>query len=177
MKKDNRYYDAVKAIALSSMLYEPDTGLLRWMPDKKFIKKNDGEPLGCSDGQKGYLLVYITACGKSRGIRAHRLAWLLHYGDWPDGQIDHINHVRTDNRICNLRSVCHVENHKNRSLRKDNTSGYSGVSYSSRQDRWIGSFQADGKKIHVGRFRTADEAGAAVRSAILAAGLHENHGL
>ncbi|MDA6380520.1 HNH endonuclease signature motif containing protein [Escherichia coli] len=60
---------------------------------------------------------------------AHRLAWLIVYGTMPDGFIDHINRVRTDNRISNLRLVTHSENMQNRKIQKNNKSGYRGVSW------------------------------------------------
>lgn len=52
---------------------------------------------------------YTLVCGKL----AHRVVWYLHHGYWPEN-IDHINGIRTDNRICNLREVTHEENCQNR---------------------------------------------------------------
>ena len=56
--------------------------------------------------------VYIKVMGKR--YMAHRLAWLYHYGEWPVNEIDHINNIKDDNRICNLRDVTHSENQQNR---------------------------------------------------------------
>lgn len=59
---------------------------------------------------------------------AHRLAWFYVYGEWPKGQIDHINGIRTDNRLSNIRDVPPLINRQNeRKPRKNNSSGYLGV--------------------------------------------------
>jgi len=60
---------------------------------------------------------------------AHRVAWFLHHGAWPMGEIDHINGNAQDNRIANLRDVTHKENTRNMKRRSDNTSGITGISY------------------------------------------------
>ena len=65
-------------------------------------------------------------CGGAKYL-AHRVLWALKYGAWPDAQIDHQNHDRTDNRIENLRCVTHRENCLNKSRDRRNTSGATGV--------------------------------------------------
>lgn len=57
----------------------------------------------------GYLVLKI----KGKQLKAHRIAWFLHYGSWPIGVIDHINGDRIDNRIRNLRDVSVKENNAN----------------------------------------------------------------
>ncbi|EBY0956393.1 HNH endonuclease, partial [Salmonella enterica subsp. enterica serovar Kentucky] len=76
----------------------------------------------------GYLMIMING----KAYPAHRLAWLIVYGTMPDGFIDHINRVRTDNRISNLRLVTHSENMQNRKIQKNNKSGYRGVSWDAK---------------------------------------------
>src|SRR5690606_29866615 len=68
---------------------------------------------------------------------AHRLAWLHVYGCWPENLIDHLNGVRDDNRICNLRDVDDRTNNEN-ILRKrsDNTSGYLGVHFDRKSNKF-----------------------------------------
>jgi hypothetical protein len=83
-------------------------------------------------------------------LQAHRVVWALRYGAWPNGQIDHINGVRDDNRIFNLRDVTASENQKNQGRSKRNTSGVSGVSWCSRSKKWR-AYSADQYRItHLG---------------------------
>lgn len=168
--------DDVSEVALKHMNYEPETGVITWKPGRKWAKKKPGEPLGCSDGGKGYRVIYITTRGKYRQFRAHRLAWLIYYGSWPDGEIDHINHDKTDNRIENLRCVPLAINQQNRGKSSRNTSGYTGVHYCTRKRGWIAQYSLSSKKIQVGKFDSAEEANDAVIKARAEAGFHRNHG-
>ncbi len=87
--------------------YEPETGLLRWRKVRKHALV--GMAAGYKN-RKGYLRVKV----ESRLYLAHRLAWLHFYGRWPADQIDHINGIRDDNRIVNLRDVSGQVNTQNR---------------------------------------------------------------
>jgi hypothetical protein len=78
---------------------------------------------------------YINSCIDSRLYKAHRLIWKLYYGEDPN-VIDHINGIKDDNRICNLRSVTTLMNNKNQRINKNNKSGYSGVHYCEKVDKW-----------------------------------------
>jgi hypothetical protein len=69
---------------------------------------------------KGYLEIRFGIGGKYIYLRAHRVAWFLHYGKWPTKILDHINRNRTDNRIENLREVTLHENALNRPVSKFN---------------------------------------------------------
>lgn len=115
-----------------------------------------------------------SGCVLGKPILAHRAAWVLHYGKWPDGEIDHINGVRTDNRICNLRDVDKGGNQRNATRRKDNTSGYAGV-YKWKK-RYLAHIRIDGKLKVIGRFDTAEEAHAFREVEKLKYGYHPNHG-
>lgn len=86
--------------------YCPDTGEVRFLADRGPRKK--GEKVGHSE--KGYFRTEIDG----HSFYVHRLAWFIHYGDWPD-EIDHVNGIRSDNRICNLRAVTRSVNQQNRS--------------------------------------------------------------
>lgn len=85
---------------------------------------------------------------------AHRLAWLYVYGMWPDGFIDHINRLRDDNRIKNLRVVSRAENNQNTKLFRTNTSGYRGVTWDSRGKKWRASITVNNKKRSLGSHNT-----------------------
>lgn len=102
-------------------------------------------------------------------VSAHRVIWKLVHG--VDAEvIDHINGVRDDNRLENLRSVSYTENARNRRLGKNNTSGVLGVHFSKRTGKWA-------VNIGLGSFETKEEAIAARNSAQALLGFHKNHGL
>ena len=84
---------------------------------------------------------------------AHRLAWLYLHGVWPSGDIDHINGVMTDNRECNLRDVPTRLNQENRRrASRGYTSCLLGVSWNSRQQKWVAHIQVNKKQVHLGQF-------------------------
>ena len=116
--------------------YDSETGLFLWLkrPDNHFSPNqvqhgHNKHRAGTEAGsiKNGYKSITITYQCKRYKYYAHRLAWFIYYGEWPKNQIDHINGVRTDNRIKNLRSVTVSENRKNAKLRIDNKSGRVGV--------------------------------------------------
>ena len=119
----------------------------------------------------GYLEVRI----KNKVYRLHSLAWLYCYGFIPD-QLDHINGIRDDNRIENLRDVSQSINNKNTAKRKNNTSGFTGVYYFKRLSKWAAKIVSDGKQIHIGCFDTPEEANEARLKELHKFGFHQNHG-
>src|SRR3546814_1788886 len=84
---------------------------------KSFNNKHAGKPALVAPSRAGHL------CGHVKGIPllAHRVAWAIHYGEWPNGQIDHINGDPSDNRIANLRDVSALENARNAKLDRKST--------------------------------------------------------
>ncbi len=128
------------------------------------------ETLTCHDFY-GYARVSLLG----HDIKAHRLIWMFHYGQWPDGLIDHINGVRSDNRLENLRVVSPAENNKNIKLSKANTSGYMGVRQIHNK-RWLARIKIDCATVHLGYYATPEEAVTARRLAEIKYGYHPNHG-
>jgi hypothetical protein len=94
--------------------YNPETGL---------ITRNDRKNSNGSYDKDGYLIIKI----KSRQIKAHRLAWFLYYGKFPQKELDHINRIRTDNRISNLREVSRTENVHNITKHKNKDTNQYGI--------------------------------------------------
>jgi hypothetical protein len=117
----------------------------------------------------------IAGSAKGRGYRhlnvdgrlyiEHRLVWFYVHGVWPEGEIDHINGVRDDNRIANLRVVPRTaENRQNtRKVRSDSRVGIQGVKRSG--TRWKAVITVRGKVHNIGSFVTPEEAGAAYLAA------------
>jgi len=96
-----------------------------------------------------------------RMYRAHRLAWLYVHGKWPENEIDHINGVRSDNRISNLRDATTAENRQNHAIRRDNTSTVPGVDWHKSVQKWRVRIRVPGKRITVGFFKNLEDAAAA----------------
>lgn len=109
-------------------------------------------------------------------LYTHRVVWAMANGEWPVNQIDHINGIRTDNRISNLRSVSNQENSKNQKLRSDNTSGVCGVWMLPKSGKWAASMRINGRAHHIGTYYTLEDAFAARSAASQAHGFSDRHG-
>lgn len=120
----------------------------------------------------GYLRVAVSG----KRYFAHRIIWLWVHGEWPEGEIDHINGNRADNRIENLRVVDRQGNTRNLAARSDNTSGVTGVSYAKRDGVYLAYITVDKKVRVLGRFDSFDDAVAARKAAEKKHGFHPNHG-
>jgi hypothetical protein len=137
---------------LSEISYDPETGILRKLKGSQPYCKPPG----------GYF--YVELCRGS--YLTHRLAWLIFYGRWPVGHVDHINGDPGDNRIANLREVSQTLNMQNqRRAHRDSASGVLGVHWDKKKRRWKAqiSLTVDGvlKTSTIGRFDTKEEAHAA----------------
>lgn len=132
--------------------YDPATGVFRWLVDSNRVKA--GDEAGCIDS-RGYRRISV---GRSY-CKAHRLAWLFVHGNWPIYDIDHINGVRSDNRIENLRDAPTSVNTQNlKRARCDNkTSGLLGVSRQSGRE-WVAQIWANGRNHRLGNFEDPVEA-------------------
>jgi hypothetical protein len=170
--------------------YNPETGLLVWKqrPNWLFAKhpktfKRSTTATWWNTRFAGKPAINaVEGCGYRSGdifcrkIRAHRVIWAMQTGVWPDGPIDHINGVRTDNRWENLRLVCNFENAKNQKRHKSNSSGVTGVVWHKRQRKWTAAIRADGIRMHIGTFENFEAAVSARAQAEKQLGFHPNHG-
>lgn len=114
----------------SEIEYAPETGLLTWKKTSKNKVRQRGSPCGRLD-RDGYRILNID----NHSHLAHRLAWAIHFGEFPTLSMDHINGVRDDNRIVNLRLATHAQNIANTTVKA--ASGLKGVT-----ERRNGSWQA-----------------------------------
>lgn len=153
--------------------YNHEDGVLYWRKSTCRSVKT-GRQAGII-GPQGYIIV--TLHGKT--YRAHRIIWdLCNPENMLIGreQIDHINHIRTDNRLANLRKVDNATNGKNQKLRTTNSSGVTGVSWNRSLSKWQATIQVNGKSIYLGVYRNVDCAAAARKQAEIYYGFHKNHG-
>lgn len=170
--------------------YEPETGRLFWLPrgiewfhdvphrsasgicttwNKRYANTEAFTSKGGAGGHKmgAVLGVHVTA---------HRVAWAIHYGIWPEGWIDHINGDPTDNRIANLRIVNAQGNARNCARSRRNKSGVTGVCWTPGMAKWHAQIYHAGANRHLGWFDDFAEAVRARADAEKQFGYHPNHG-
>lgn len=140
--------------------YDPYTGLFRWKIASKQTPWLSGQVAGFIE-QQGYWIIVIDR----QIYKAHRLAWLYVYGEWPKNQIDHVNGNRSDNRLENLRAATQAQNQQNVGLTRRNNSGYKGVHWKSSHKKWCAQIRRDGHRVNLGHFDTAELAAAAYEQA------------
>jgi len=135
--------------------YDTETGKFYWV-----IGRGGNAPAGREAGtylMGGYISIYIDG----RRYLAHRLAWLWCNGAWPQNQIDHINRIRDDNRIANLRQATASQNKVN-SIDRSKSRGV----YQHKGSRtWNARVHIAGKSISLGFYKTKSDAIAARRMA------------
>lgn len=147
--------DLTQSRLMHLLAYDPETGVFTWR-----VSPTNGVRVGTVAGGKrsdGYHQINIDG----KHYRAHRLAWLYIHGHFP-GLIDHLNGIRADNRITNLRDVdCSINSQNQRRAQSANKSGLLGVCWHKCNAKWRAQIRLDGRKKHLGLFATADEAHAA----------------
>lgn len=138
--------DLITQARLKNLLhYDPDTGVFTWRQDGAKHRTGDVAGWRCKDG-------YTLVCLDYRIYRTHRLAWLYAHGVFPDYHIDHINGIRTDNRILNIRPATPAQNQQNQKLRRDSKSNHAGVSWSKQHNKWHAYINVAKKRKFLGLF-------------------------
>ena len=136
--------------ARAALSYDPATGEFRHAAGRRNAGKKAGFAWGCGRGYRG-----VSVDGE--GYFAHRIAWLISYGRWPEGDVDHINGDKSDNRLENLRDVPRWLNVHNGGVRRDSGSGVRGV-WRAANGRWRAYIRLHGKTKHLGYFGSLQEA-------------------
>lgn len=96
---------------------------------------------------------------------AHRLAWFYVKGEWPAHDLDHKHRMRDDNRIKMLRPANDSLNAQNRKLDANNTSGFTGVSWNAKLQKWHAKIGFEKEQIHLGVYKHKRAAACAYRDA------------
>lgn len=146
-----------------------EAGIIKWRKSGKNYKA--GEKAG-SYRNDGYLQLSI----KRNIYLQHHVAWFIYHGEWPDKQVDHINGVKDDNSLSNLRLVGHSEQNQNHPRFKNNTSGITGVYFHIRDKKWWSQITINGDNKFLGYFKIKDEAITARKTAEKLYNFHPNHG-
>jgi hypothetical protein len=127
--------------------YDQETGVFKW--------KQSRPPRGVAGDVAGWMgrKYWLISIG-AKTYYAHRIAWAMAHGKWPLDQIDHINHIKTDNSIANLREANSRQNGENKVKAQVNNKscGLLGVSWDKRRGVWVSGIQANKKRIRIGDF-------------------------
>lgn len=136
----------------SVLAYCPETGLFTRIKDGRIAgsTRNDG---------------YIAICIDYAFNNAHRLAFLYMTGEMPNGEVDHINGNRSDNRWANLRECSREQNRMNLKVYKNSATGVPGVSWHKHMGKWHARIGSGGKRISLGYFASIEEASVARQEA------------
>lgn len=142
----------------SRLDYDPATGALTWKAQPSsggWNKRWAGKRAG--DVRVGAAVVpYWRVCINGRRYFQHRVIWLWMTGEWPSGDVDHINNDPLDNRWNNLRLATRGQNHANKPVRKDSATGRKGVEPYG--DRFVAYYTRAGRKRYIGIFPTLESA-------------------
>ena len=147
--------------------YDPETGKIYW---RRKTQGARGETAGYIT-LTGYVAIKCNAFGG--GFLGHRLAWALHHQELPEVYevIDHINGVKNDNRLVNLRLTSQSVNRLNSRRRSDNKSGHNGVYWCNTFKRWFATISISGKRTTLGRYHNLADAVAVRENALRQLGL------
>ena len=148
--KPHKHAELIKAWADEYLMYDKEAGKVFWKKQPRGRAK-----LGDEAGRvvKGYRRIGVM----NEEIQTHILIWILHYGEYPQGLIDHIDYDSFNNRIENLRIATPLENQHNQVRpHKTSTTGLLGVGTS--RGKFIARISVNNQSVFLGRFDTKEEA-------------------
>jgi hypothetical protein len=146
--------DALPLEKLRDILhYNPATGVFVWKQTMNPAAVA-GQVAGCITHASPYINFNIG----DKLYQGHRLAWFYVHGVWPEHDIRHINKNGHDNRIANLKEITNAQIVLSFPLRRNNTSGYKGVSFHKKTRRWLASLHTKERWLYLGLFDTKEEA-------------------
>ena len=141
----------------SRLTYNPATGELYWIKRGVFGSVRRAGSIDPS----GHLILQIDG----KNYRSARVAWALHYGEWPplDRCVDHKDRSPLNDKIDNLRLATVQQNSVNSSHRKTQLSGAKGVV--KKNNKWHANIYPNGERIRIGKFDSIEAAAEAYKNA------------
>lgn len=133
--------ERIKVAIDRGFTYNPDTGSIYGVKGN-LIRRNNKDK---------YTQLMIMCDNKRYYFKAHHFAWYYTYGKMPSGDIDHINRIKSDNRISNLRDISHQKNCINRGVAK-------GYCWHKKNQKWVSHITYNNKREYLGCFDTEQEA-------------------
>lgn len=164
--------DLTQELIAKVLKYDALSGTLIWISNlhsKCVVPNSRAGSLVKSTGYRNISLF-------GRTYLEHQLVWFICNGAWPKGQIDHINQIRDDNRIVNLRDVSKADNARNRSRNPNSKLGEHGIWFNIRTNKYVAEITLNGKKVYQKSFDDIDVAINERRIKSLELGFHTNHG-
>ena len=160
--------------ALELFRYDYETGVLYW---RWRVNNRVPKTLEAGTQRKSSSTGYLNVQVHGRSYPVHRVVMLMCYGFYGEGlEVDHTNHVRDDNRLCNLRFVTGSENSRNKSVSSRSTTGVTGVTFDKDRNKYRAQIRVNRKAIYLGLFDTLEEAAAARAEANSKFNFNNNHG-
>lgn len=153
--------DTLNKAIKQKLVYDPESGSI--------VNRTSGLPAKARD-RYGYVEVRLNVNGKMFYLRAHRVAWFLTHGIWPKRHLDHINGIKDDNRLINLRDVSPNTNMTNLKRNREGDQIVGGF-FDKVRNKWKSHINHNTKRIHLGYFNTKEECLAAYLGAKKALGL------
>lgn len=154
MRRIIKQINLTQAELKSQLNYDPLTGIFTRLVSNHHRVKI-GDIAGSLSKINGYHAIRVF----SQMYKAHRLAWLYVYGKFPENDIDHINRIRHDNRICNLREATRSQNCMNKCVRSDSSSGIKGVHFEKSSNKYkVSVTTINSKQKNIGRFLNLEDA-------------------
>jgi hypothetical protein len=153
--------------------YDAMTGKLFWKVNRGGTAKA-GDEAGCKWERKHLIYRKIAIDGKH--YLAHRICWLLYYGNMPKYAIDHIDGNGLNNKIENMRDVSTSGNQRNQRMQSNNTSGVTGVFWHKQTEKWQALVRVNGKQKYLGLFTDITEAEKVVKKFRAKHNFTERHG-
>lgn len=139
--------DTLNEAIKQKLVYDPESGSI--------VNRTSGLPAKSRD-RYGYVEVRLKVNGKRFYLRAHRVAWFLTHGIWPNKHIDHINGTKDDNRLINLRDVSPNTNMTNLKRIREGDQIVGGF-FDKVRNKWKSRIKHKNKHIHLGYFNTKEE--------------------